>query len=118
MANIDPNKYSKNRNIKPDSALNNAVAMGRMALMVIGLIGIAVEFFKPDGAIKNLLGKLFQTTTSMLLIPVIIVVLWSINRWLTSPNKSETAKNGDLPMYLMMAAGAYYLFRLITLGTF
>jgi hypothetical protein len=54
----------------------------------------------------------------MMLIPVIIFVLWALNRWMTSPNKAETSRSGDLPMYLMMGAGGYYLFRLITTGGF
>jgi hypothetical protein len=37
---------------------------------------------------------------------------------MTSPNKAETSRSGDLPMYLMMGAGGYYLFRLITTGGF
>ncbi|HYN54432.1 MAG TPA: hypothetical protein VES38_06980 [Methylotenera sp.] len=118
MANIDPNKYSKNKDIKAESLLSNMAAIGRLCLMVIGIIGIALEFFRDDGWLKTLLGKLFQSTTSMMLIPVIILVLWLINRWLTSPNKSETSKSGDLPMYVMMAIGAYYLFRFLTTGSF
>ena len=118
MANIDPNKYSKNKDVKAESVLSNIVAAGRLGLMVVGIIGIALEFFRDDGWLKTLLGKLFQSTTSMMAIPVIILVLWLINRWLTSPNKSETSKSGDLPMYVMMGVGAYYLFRLITTGSF
>ncbi len=118
MANLDPNKYSKHKDIKADSALSNLVAIGRLGLMLVGLIGIALELFRDDGWLKTLLGKIFQSTTTMLSIPVIILVLWLINRWLTSPNKSETSKSGDLPMYVMMAVGAYYLFKLITTGSF
>ena len=74
--------------------------------------------FREDGWLKTGLAKLFESTTSMMLIPVIIFALWLLNRWITSPNKSETSKSGDLPMYLMMATGTYYLFRLITTGSF
>lgn len=118
MANIDPNKYSKNKDIKPESPLSNIAAIGRMGLLILGLIGIAIEIFREDGWLKTLLAKIFQSTTSMLSIPVIIFVLWLLNRWMTSPNKSETSKSGDLPMYMMMAIGAYYLFRLVTTGGF
>ena len=86
--------------------------------MLIGIIGIAMEVFRDDGWLKALLAKIFQSSTNMLAIPVIIiVVLWLINRITTSPNKSEMAKGGDLPMYIMMAFGTYYLFRLITSGS-
>jgi hypothetical protein len=118
MANLDPNKYSKNKDIKAESHLSSMAAVGRMALMLVGIVGIAMELFRDDGWLKTALGKLFETTTSMMFIPVIIFGLWLLNRWMTSPNKSETSKSGELPMYLMMAAGAYYLFMLITTGSF
>ena len=86
--------------------------------MLIGLIGITMEMFRDGGWVKTLFGKIFQSTTTMLSIPVIILVLWLFNRWVSSPSKSETKKSGDLPMYIMMAIGAYYVFRLITTGSF
>lgn len=114
----DPNKYAKNKDIKPDSLLSNIVAIGRMILMLVGIIGITLEFFREDGWLKQLLHKLFESTTNMLLIPVIVFVLWLLNRWMTSPNKSETSKSGDLPMYVMMGIGAYYVFRFVSIGAF
>jgi membrane protein insertase Oxa1/YidC/SpoIIIJ len=118
MANIDPNKYSKNKDIKPDSPLANIVAIGKLLLIFLGLIGIAFEFFKPDGWLKTLFTKLFESSTNMMLIPLIILVLWVLNRWMTAPSKSETNKSGDLPMYIMMALGTFYLFKLISTGAF
>lgn len=86
--------------------------------MLIGIIGLAMEPFRDDSWLKTTLAKLFASTTSMMFIPVIIFVLWLLNRWMTSPNKPETSRSGDFPMYLMMAAGAYYQFKLITTGAF
>lgn len=114
--NIDPNKYRKNKDIKPDSLLSNIVAIARMLLMLIGIIGMAMEFFGDDGWLKTALGKLFETTTSMMFIPVIILSVWLLNRWISSPNKSEYNKSGDFPMYVMMAAGVYYSFKWLTAG--
>ena len=106
MANkSDPNKYSKNKDIKPESALSNLAAVGRVGLMLIGLIGISMEMFRDSGWVETLFGKIFQSTTTMLSIPVIILVLWLFNRWISAPSKSETKKSGDLPMYIMMAIG-------------
>lgn len=117
MAGQDPNKYAKNKDIKPESLLGNLAAVGKMGLMLVGIIGIAMEFFKSDGVLSTLLSKLFQSTTTMLFIPVIIFVLWLLNRMMSSNKKGETNKSGDLPMYIMMAIGAFYLFRLITTGS-
>jgi hypothetical protein len=114
----DPNKYLKNKDIQAESKLSVLAAMGRMGLMLLGIVGIAMEFFSDDGVLKKILGKLFESTTSMMMIPVIIFVLWLLNRWMSSSSKSETKKSGDVPMYVMMLIGAYYLFRLATTGSF
>lgn len=115
---IDPNKYSKNKTIKPDSPLSNLLAAARLILMLLGITGLSLEFFREHGWLQVLLGKMFQSTTSMLIMPLIIFGLWLVNRWLTSPTKSATAKHGDIPMYVMMLAGSYYLFKLVTSGAF
>lgn len=114
---VDPNKYLKNKDIQAESKLSVLAAMGRMGLMLLGIVGIAMEFFSEDGVLKKILAKLFESTTSMMMIPVIIFVLWLLNRWMSSGSISETKKSGDLPMYLMMLVGAYYLFKLITTGS-
>ena len=118
MASIDPNKYLKNKDIKAESKLSVLIAIVRMGLVLAGIIGIALEMFRENGWLSKLLGKLFESTTTMMFIPVIIFVLWLLNRWISSPNKSETKKSGDFPMYIMMAVGVYYLFRLYSTGSF
>lgn len=118
MAKIDPNKYSKNKDIQPESKLSVLIATVRMTLVIAGIAGIAIEMFRENGWLSTLLGKLFASTTSMLLIPVIIFIMWFLNRWISSPNKSETKKSGDFPMYIMMAIGAYFLIRFYITGNF
>ena len=116
--NIEPNNYLIYKDIKPESKFSVLVAMVKMGLLLLGIAGIAMDFFREDGILKKLLGKLFESTASMMMIPVIILVLWFLNRWISSASKSETKKSGDLPMYVMMLVGAYYLFRLLTKGSF
>jgi len=118
MANIEPNKYIKNKDIQPESKLSVLYAVIRMGLVLAGIIGIAMEMFREDGWISKLFGKLFESTTSMMFIPVIIFAAWLFNRWISAPSKSETKKSGDIPMYIMMAIGAYYLYRLLSTGSF
>ena len=115
---VDPNRYSKNIDIQAESKMGTLAAVVRMGLMLIGIAGLAMELFRDDGWLKKGLAKLFESTTSMMFIPVIIFVLWLLNRWMSSGNKGETRKSGELPMYAMMAAGAYYLFMLVTTGGF
>jgi len=118
MAKQDPNKYLKNKDIKPESKTSVLAATIRMGLMLVGIIGLALELFREDGWLSTLMSKLFESTTSMLMIPVIILALWLLNKWISSPNKSEVKKSGDLPMYVMMLIGVFYLFKLYTTGSF
>lgn len=115
---IEPNKYFKNKDINAESKFSVLTALLRMGLMLVGIVGIAMEFFSEDGILKRLISRLFESTTSLMMIPVIIFVLWLLNRWMSSGSKSETKRSGDIPMYIMMLVGAYYLYRLITIGSF
>ncbi|WP_036299875.1 hypothetical protein [Methylotenera sp. L2L1] len=118
MANIEPNKYLKNKDIKPESKASVLVATIRMGLMIVGIVGIALELFREEGLLSKAMSSLFESTSSMLMIPVIIFALWLINRWISTPNKSETKKSGDLPMYVMMAIGVFFLIRFYMTGSF
>lgn len=114
----DPNKYSKNADIEADSTFKTLMSFGGMALLLLGLAGIAMEFFKDGGWLKTAFSWLFDSTTHMMFIPVIIFVLWLLNHFMSSGVIGEKKKSGDLPMYIMMALGAFYLFRLATTGGF
>jgi nitric oxide reductase large subunit len=114
----EPNKYAKNKDIQADSLVKTLVSAVSMILMFIGLGGIAMEFFKDGGVLKTSLGWLFESTTHMLFIPVIFFVLWLLNRMMSSTNPNESKKSGNIPMYIMTAIGAFYLFRFVTTGEF
>lgn len=114
----DPNKYSKNADIEADTLLKTLSSLAGIVLVLIGLAGVAMEFFKDDGWLKTALNWLFDSTTHMMFIPVIILVLWLLNRWMSSAAIGEKKKSGDMPMYIMMALGAFYIFRLVTTGGF
>ena len=113
----DLNKYSKNADIKADTLSKTLISVGGIALMLVGIAGIAMEFFKESGWLKSALKWLFESTTHMMFIPVIIFILWLINRAMSSNAKGETKKSGDLPMYIMMAIGAFYVFQFINTGS-
>lgn len=112
---MDPNKYKGNENIKPETLLQTLGSVGSMVLMLIGIAGLAMEFFKEDGLLGKVFSFFFKSTGTMLLIPVIIFVLWLVNRWISTPSKNETKKSGNLPMYIMMLFGVYFIYA-YTLG--
>ena len=113
----DPNKYAKNADIQADTLVKTLTSVGGLMLMLIGLAGIALEFFKDGGVLTKALSWLFDTSTHMMLIPVIIGVLWLMNRMMSSTNPNESKKSGNIPMYAMIAIGAFYLFRFVTTGS-
>jgi hypothetical protein len=114
----EPNKYAKNADIKADTPLKTIISVIGMVLMLIGIVGIGLEFFKEGGWLKTALAWLFESTTRMMFIPVIILVLWLLNRMMSSTNPNESKRSGNLPMYAMMAVGAFYVYRLATTGGF
>ena len=116
MANTDPNKYSKNASIKPESKISVLLALVRMALMLIGICGISYELLRENGWLSKLLGNLFNSGANMLIAALVLVMLWGLNRWVSTPHKQDKISVGDVPMYAMMAAGGYYLYHLFSSG--
>lgn len=114
----EPNRYAKNADIKADTLPKTLVSVAGMVLMLIGIAGIAMEFFKDEGWLKTALAWLFESTTRMMFIPVIIFVLWLFNRMMSSTNPNESKKSGNIPMYAMMCVGLFYIYRFVTTGEF
>jgi flagellar biogenesis protein FliO len=84
--------------------------------MVLGIVGIALEFFNGIDLFGQASSYLFQSIQLVLLIPLILFALWLLNRWISTPSKNETKKSGNLPMYIIVLVGADYAFRLIMTG--
>jgi hypothetical protein len=114
----EPNKYANNADIKADTPLKTALSIAGIGLMILGIIGIALEFFKEDGAIGAIWDWLWKDTSHLVAIPVVFLILWLFNKWITSSSKGEVKKAGNTPMYIMMAIGAFYVFRFISTGSF
>jgi cation transport ATPase len=114
----EPNKYAKNADIKADTLSKTLLSVAGFGLMILGLIGIAMEFFKDGGWLKTALTWLFDSTEHMMFIPVIFFVLWLLNRFMSSPNKNVSKKSGNIPMYIMMGVGVFYIYRIVTTGGF
>ncbi len=118
MAKVDPNKYSKNANIKAESFISVLFAIVRMGLTLVGIVGITFQIFGAKGWLSKLFGEVFKSTTSLILSAVALLVLWFLNRWLSSPSKADSRSLGDIPMYVMMTVGVYYVYRLYSTGSF
>ncbi len=114
----EPNRYAKNADIQADTPLKTVLSVIGMGLMLVGIIGIAVDFFKDDGLFRGALSWLFDSTQHMMLIPVIALIGWFLNKMMSSTNPNESKKSGNIPMYVMMAVGVFYVYRFITTGGF
>jgi hypothetical protein len=115
---MDPNKYAKNKKLKPSSPIDLVRSIAEFVLIIFGIAGLAYEFFRESSIVTKFIASLFESYTSMLLIPVIGVAFWLFSNWTSSPKASENPEVGNIPMYVMMAIGAFYLFRLISTGHF
>ncbi|HYD33647.1 MAG TPA: hypothetical protein VEA39_03670 [Methylophilaceae bacterium] len=102
---------------KPDSLISTLLAVGRFSLMMLGIIGIAVEIFRDDGWLSGLLDKAFASPGTLLIIPLVLGGLYLLDKTIT--NAAGTAsRKGDIPLYMMMTIGVFFLYRLITTGSF
>lgn len=105
------------RETKPDNLIDTILSTTKIIVMLIGIVGIAFEVFKEDGLLQAALGKIFDSATNMVITVIIGGMLYFINNWITASD-GNASKKGDLPMYLMLIAGAYYCYRLISTGDF
>jgi hypothetical protein len=103
---------------KPDNLLDTLAAVGRIGLVLIGLIGLSVEMFRDNGWLKQLLNKIFDSSMGFVYVGVGIAVIYFLNRWMATSDGKATSGKGDLPLYIMMGIGAFFLFHLITTGAF
>jgi hypothetical protein len=102
---------------KADSLVDTILAVGRVGLMLVGIIGIAVEMFREDGLLKRWLKSLFSSTEGLMTAAVIAIAVYFFWHWLNAAPDGKGSKRGDIPMYAMMAVGAFFLFRLFTTGS-
>ena len=75
-----------------------------------------VHVFRESGWLNHLINKVFTSTAWLLVIPVMLAVLYVVNRWLSSAPEKGSYKRGDIPLYIMMGVGALFLAKLLFLG--
>ena len=104
------------KQVRPDSITATLIAVGEISLVLIGLTGLSVTVFRDQGWFQQLVNKLLYTSAGLVLIPFIVLIIYILNRWMIVPDGIATSR-GNWPLYLMMAIGAYFLFRLIFSGS-
>jgi uncharacterized membrane protein YqjE len=105
----------------PDSLLSLLLAGVQFILVMTGLVGISVELFREKGWLKQALSSLMQASMTSLVIgvPFAILVFLVGRAWLISHSeRHESSRTADLMLYAMMAVGGWFLYKLVTQGSF
>lgn len=114
-------KKEEKRIDKPESLMSLLKAGGQFVLIVFGIIGIAVMVFSDQGLLVTLFKKATQINSlgSLVIVPIVLFALFLVRVWFERTfGKSSAAAMGTAVMYLMMALGAFFLFRFLTTGSF
>lgn len=106
---------------KPESLMSVLKAGAQFVLMILGIIGLTILIFSEDGWLATFMRKLTQIDSfgSLLIIPLAIIAIYIARVWFEKTfAKSSAAVIGNFAMYVMMAIGAFFLFRLLSSGSF
>jgi len=102
---------------KPDSLFLTLGALLQISLVLLGIIGLSIDFFRGNGLLKRILGDLISSRLGLASIPILLLVLYIANRMLSSPTDGKESFIGNLPLYLMMSFGLYYLYQIASTGS-
>jgi hypothetical protein len=106
----------RKRGPRPDSLLAIILSTVQLLLVLAGLVGISVLFFRDKGWLKQTLSSILDASTSTLVIalPVALLVFLFGKFWLDSQSERKSfGLTGDFMLYLMMMAGAWFIYSYI-----
>ena len=95
------------------------VSFVTIALVLAGLGGISYHMFKENGWLGTALGKIWdvQMANPVIAIPVTLALLFLGKMWYdNNKSKGYTSKLPDILIYVVMAAGAYFIWDFFAQG--
>lgn len=113
---MDPDQFEKNRDIRPDSAWQILQALVTVGLIICGLIGIAIHLFGADATPYDWWHWLTASPVNTALAILAIVVAIGFHRYNTHISNQNRRHASNLPVYVMMLVGVYFIYRLLTTG--
>lgn len=113
---MDPNRYSKNRDIRPDSGWKILQAVLTLSLVLCGLVGIAVHLFSSESRPTDWLQWLMASPMNMVLAIITLLALFVFHRYISHLSNQQRRSASDFPVYVMMLLGAYFIYQLLTTG--
>ncbi len=107
--------------MRTDSLLSVILSGSQLLLVVIGLIGVSVEFFRDNGWLKQSLSAIMSTSTSTLVmaLPVALLVLLVGKSWMdTQGERASSNVIADIMLYVMMLVGIWVIYKFVSGGGF
>ena len=91
-----------------------------IGLVIMGIGGVAYNMFKENGWLGTILGSIWsaQLQHPAIAIPVTIAVLVIGKLWINHNRATgHTSKLPDMLIYVVMGAGAYFIWQLVVNGS-
>ena len=90
-----------------------------ITLLLAGIGGVAWHMFKEDGWLGRILGRIWdiQMQNPVVAIPATLALLFIGKLWYDHNRaKGRTSKLPDFLIYVIMAAGLYFIYQFLTQG--
>jgi hypothetical protein len=105
---------------KPESLMSILKAGAMFVLVILGILGVAFSTFSEGGWLGIIFDKLTNFEADLLVIgPLVLVFLYVVKVWFEkTTGKSSAEVMGNMALFIMMGFGLFFLYRLLTLGSF
>ena len=111
------NRYeNKEFQKKPDNLFSTLFSIGRLVLLIAGVVGFAYNMFKANGWLSMGFAELSKSFTTFFIGgAALLAVLYFADKMFSAKTADGKASNkGDIILYAMMIAGAYFIFKFAT----
>jgi len=102
------------------AAIPFLISLATFVLIISGILGIAVNLFYEDGLVVTLLGRIWDAGTHYLItsVPILVGAIVLGKYWIVPGlNKGGSSASANLLMFMMMAAGGYFIYLYMATGT-
>lgn len=113
---MDPSRFDKDRDLRPDSPWQTLQALLTVALLICGLIGIAVHLFGSDITPFDWWAWITASPLNIALTILAVVGVIAFHRYNSHISNQQRRNASNLPVYIMMLVGVYFIYRLLTTG--
>lgn len=113
---MEPNRYAKNRHIRPDGPWKLLQALVTLLLLCIGILGIAIHLFTQDHIWLHGLQWLQASRLNLVLAVIGAIALFFVHRYISHLADDRRRTVSHLPLYGMLLMGIYFTLHLFMTG--